>query len=161
MTRVEKSELIDNLANCFKESSAIAVCDYKGLTVKDLENLRKQVKDVNGKVQVVKNTLANLALTNADKTGLELTGTNIFVWSDDQISLAKIIVKFAKDKEAFVVKQGHFEGEAVDAKHIEAISKMPSREELLGMLLSVWIAPARNFVTGLDNLAKKKESEAA
>jgi len=161
MTRVEKSELIDNLANIFKESSAIAVCDYKGLTVKNLENLRKLIREVGGQVQVVKNTLANLALTNAEKTGLELTGTNIFIWSDDQISLAKVVVKFAKDNEPFVVKQGHFEGEAVDAAHIEAISKMPSREELLGMLLSVWTAPARNFVTGLDNLAKKKEEEAA
>jgi large subunit ribosomal protein L10 len=161
MTRVQKSELIETLSGSFKESSAIAVCEYKGLTVKSLEALRKSIREVGGQVQVVKNTLASLALNGAEKSGLELEGTNIFIWSDDQISLSKVIVKFAKDEEAFAVKQGHYEGEAVDTAHIEAISKMPSRDELIGMLLSVWTAPARNFVTGLDNLAKKKEEEAA
>lgn len=161
MTRAQKSELIDSLANSFKESSAIAVCDYKGLTVKALESLRKDIREVGGQVQVVKNSLANLALNGAEKDGIELNGTNIFIWSDDQISLSKVIVKFAKDEEIFAIKQGHYEGEAVDAAHIEAISKMPSRDELIGMLLSVWTAPIRNFVTGLDNLAKKKEEEAA
>lgn len=57
-----------------------------------------------------------------------------------------------------VVKSGYFEGEIVDAKHIEAVSKLPSKEELIGMLLSVWTAPARYFVTGLDNLRKQKEA---
>jgi large subunit ribosomal protein L10 len=161
MTRAQKSELIDTLTNGFKEANAIAVCDYKGLTVKSLESLRKEIREVGGHVQVVKNTLANLALNGAEKSGIELNGTNIFIWSEDQISLSKVIVKFAKDEEAFAIKQGHYEGEAVDAAHIEAISKMPSRDELIGMLLSVWTAPVRNFVTGLDNLAKKKESEAA
>ena len=51
------------------------------------------------------------------------------------------------------------EGEIADAKHIEAVSKLPSKEELIGMLLSVWTAPARYFVTGLDNLRKQKEGE--
>jgi large subunit ribosomal protein L10 len=161
MTRVQKSELIDNLTNSFKESSAIAVCDYKGLTVKHLEALRKEMRTVGGQVQVVKNTLANIALENAGKTGLELDGTNIFIWSEDQISLAKTIVKFAKSQNLLVIKKGHFEGEAVDAAHIDAISKMPSRDELIGMLLNVWNGPIRSFVTGLDNLAKKKEEEAA
>jgi large subunit ribosomal protein L10 len=161
MTRVQKSELVENLTNAFKESSAIAVCDYKGLTVVQLEALRKEIRGVGGSVQVVKNTLASIALKNSEKNDVELKDTNIFIWSNDQISLAKTVVKFAKDNNAFAIKQGHFEGEAVDVAHIEAISKMPSRDELIGMLLSVWTAPIRNFVTGLDNLAKKKGEEAA
>lgn len=58
-----------------------------------------------------------------------------------------------------VIKTGCLEGEVVDAKHIEAVSKLPSKEELIGMLLSVWTAPARYFVTGLDNLRKEKEAQ--
>lgn len=161
MTRVEKAELIEELAGSFKSSNAIAVCDYKGLTVTQLETLRKDVRSRGGKVQVIKNTLASIALKNADKSGLELDGTNIFVWGDDQLDVAKAVADFAKgNKDFFVIKKGHFEGEAVEADHIEALSKMPSRDELIGMLLSVWTAPLRNMVTGLDNLAKKKAEEA-
>ena len=82
MTRVEKATLIDELTESFKSSNAIAVCDYKGLTVAQLESLRKDVRGRGGKVQVVKNTLASIALKNAEKDGLELDGTNIFVGGD-------------------------------------------------------------------------------
>ncbi len=58
-----------------------------------------------------------------------------------------------------MIKSGYFEGVIVDLKHIEAVSKLPSKEELIGMLLSIWTAPARYFVTGLDNLRKQKEAE--
>jgi len=161
MTRVEKATLIEELTESFKSSNAIAVCDYKGLTVSQLETLRKDVRKREGKVQVIKNTLASIALKNAEKDGLELDGTNIFVWGDDQLEVAKAVADFAKEnKDLFVIKKGHFEGEAVEAGHIEALSKMPSRDELIGMLLSVWTAPLRNMATGLDNLSKKKAEEA-
>lgn len=100
-----------------------------------------------------------IALKNFGVEGLELKENNIFVWGEDQISLAKTICKFSDSVGGkLVVKSGYFEGEIVDAKHIEAVSKLPSKEELIGMLLSVWTAPARYFVTGLDNLRKQKEA---
>lgn len=160
MTKAEKTTLIENLTADFKVSNAIAVCDYKGLTVKQLESLRANAREQNVKVQVIKNTLAFIALKNFVVEGLELKENNIFVWGEDQISLAKIICKFSDSVGGkLVVKAGYFEGEIVDAKHIEAVSKLPSKEELIGMLLSVWTAPARYFVTGLDNLRKEKEAQ--
>ena len=114
----------------------------------------------NAKVQVVKNTLASIALKNSNVEGLELKENNIFLWSEDQISLSKVVCKFSNSVGGkLVIKSGYFEGELVDSKHIEAVSKLPSKEELIGMLLSVWTAPARYFVTGLDNLRKQKEGE--
>lgn len=158
MTRNEKTRIIEDLATGFKASNAIAVCDYKGLSVKQLESLRLNARAADVKIQVVKNTLAAIALKNAGIEGLEFRDTNLFAWGEDQVALAKILSKFATDTNGkFAIKNGFFEGEVVDAKHIDIVSKMPSRDELLGMLLSVWMGPARYFVTGLDNLRKQKE----
>lgn len=160
MTKAEKTALIENLTAEFKASNAIIVCDYKGLTVKELEVLRANAREQNAKVQVIKNTLASIALKNSSIEGLELRENNIFVWSEDQISLAKVVSKFSGSVGGkLAIKAGCLEGEVVDAKHIEAVSKLPSKEELIGMLLSVWTAPARYFVTGLDNLRKEKEAQ--
>lgn len=158
MTRNEKTRIIEDLATDFKASNAIAVCDYKGLSVKQLESLRLNARAAGVRIQVVKNTLAAIALKNAGIEGLEFRDTNLFAWGEDQVALAKILSKFATDTNGmFAIKNGFFEGEVVDAKHIDIVSKMPSRDELLGMLLSVWMGPARYFVTGLDNLRKQKE----
>lgn len=160
MTKAQKAEVIDHLTSSFKETEAIAVCDYRGLTVKDLEALRKQVRAIGGNTQVVKNTLANIALKNAGKEGYELSETNILVWGEDQLTIAKTVAKFANDKkDHFSIRKAFLDGEFKDADDLIALSKLPGREELLGMLLSVWTAPLRNMVTGLDNLAKKYEEE--
>lgn len=158
MTKQDKSKLIEHLSSGFLDSNII-VCDYKGLNVKELEALRKNILQTNSKVQVIKNKLANIAFKNAKVEGILLKDTNIFLWGKDQISLSKIVQKFADaNKEKFIVKIGFFDGKVVDCKHIESISRLPSKEELIGMLLSVWTAPARYFVTGLDNLKKSKEA---
>ncbi len=158
MTKQSKIELVNALSESFADSNII-VCDYKGLSVRELESLRKEALKCEASVQVIKNTLAGIAFKNAKVEGLTLKDTNIFIWSKDQISLAKVVQKFADaNAEKFSIKAGFFEGAVVDAKHIESISKLPSRDELIGMLLSVWSAPARYFVTGLDNLRKQKEA---
>lgn len=162
MTREQKQEILNFLEGEFKSSNAIVVCDYKGLTHKELEDLRKQAKASNSKVQVAKNTLVGIAIKNAGLESIELTGTNLFVWSEDQLSACKVADKFSDSmKDKFTIKGGVIEGKAADASTVNAFAKLPGREELLGMLLSVWIAPARNLATGLDNLRKKKEEEAA
>jgi len=159
LTRAQKAELIDFLTGEFKESEAVAICDYKGLTVAELETLRNSARDSELKVRVVKNKLASIALKSVGAEGLDLKDTNLLIWGADQISVAKVAQKFADDNKIFTVKAGFVEGEVCDTSKLEALSKLPSRDELIGMLLSVWTAPIRNFVTGLDNLKSKKEEE--
>jgi large subunit ribosomal protein L10 len=162
MTKAQKAEVIDYLTSSFKETEAIAVCDYKGLTVKDLEALRNKVREIGGKTQVVKNTLANIALKNAGKEGYDLNETNLLVWGEDQLTIAKTVAKFASDnKDLFSIRKAYLDGEFKEAADLITLSKLPGKEELLGMLLSVWTAPLRNMVTGLDNLAKKNEEQSA
>lgn len=158
MTKQDKIQTIQNLTSEFRDASSMIVCDYKGLSVAQLESLRAKAREENIKVRVIKNTLANIAMQNAQYPQSELKGTNIFVWGDEQVKLAKIVCKFADAHEdKFVVKFGYFDGNVVQKDHIVSVSKLPSKEELIGMLLSVWSAPARYFVTGLDNLRKSKE----
>jgi large subunit ribosomal protein L10 len=157
MTKTKKAEVIEQLRVAFENTTAVVICDYKGLTVSDLEELRTAAKAKDTSVQVVKNTLATIALNNAGMNGVEIKDTNIFVWSDDVISASKIAADFAKKTDKFVIKAGYLDGEAADADKIVAFSKLPGREELLGMLAATWMAPVANFTIGLDALRRQKE----
>ena len=160
MTRIEKAEFVSSLTEEFKSSDGLIVCDYKGLNVKAIEALRNSARPEAVSVKVIKNTLASIAMTNAGIEGLELKDTNIFVWGADQLAVTKVVATFAKTNPNFVIKSGFAGGVVVDAAKVEALSKMPSRNELIGMLLSTWMAPITNFTIGLDALrAKKQESE--
>jgi len=160
MTRAEKTEIVNYLTGEFGSVAAVVVCDYNGLTVGDLEELRGMARKGDAKVQVVKNTLANIALTNAEMTGVELKDMNIFIWSDDVISAAKVAADFAKKNDKLSIKAGYLDKEAADKAKIEAFAKLPGRNELLGMLAATWMAPLTNFTIGLDALRKKREEEA-
>ncbi|MBZ7987150.1 50S ribosomal protein L10 [Campylobacter canadensis] len=159
MTRSQKQELIARLSDEFNNSNAIVVCNYKGLITKKLEVLRDNARNAGVKVEVIKNTLANIAMQNAQKSGLELKDTNIYLWGEDALTVTKVAAKFAETNDAFEVKFGHIDGEVSDKNKIIALSKMPSREELLAMLLQVWNAPIQNFTIGLNALKEKKEKE--
>jgi len=160
MTRAEKEQFVSELTTAFSESNAVVVCDYKGMTCHELESVRHLAADNDAHVRVVKNSLAQLALKSAGIEGLELKDTNLVVWGEDQISTCKVADKAATEFKNFEMKSGALEGSAVELATIIAMAKLPSRDELIGMLLNVWQAPVRNFTIGLDALAKKKEEEA-
>jgi large subunit ribosomal protein L10 len=160
MTRAEKEQLVAELTTAFSESNAIVVCDYKGMTCHELEAVRQMAAQNDAHVRVVKNSLAMLAMKNAGIDDLELKDTNLVVWGEDQISTCKTADKAATEFKSFELKAGALEGKAVELATINAMAKLPSRDELIGMLLNVWQAPIRNFTIGLDALRKKKEEEA-
>jgi len=161
MTKAEKQQLVAELTNEFKDASAIIVCDYKGMSVYELEAIRKNARENDAKVKVVKNTLASIALKNADQEELELVNTNLVIWGSDQLSTCKVADKAATAyKEKFSVKSGLLEGKVADVATIIAMAKLPGREELLGMLLNVWNGPARSIAIGLQALAAKRAEEA-
>ena len=158
MTRLQKAEVIDNLTNEFKEASCVVLCDYKGLSVGELEGLRKAAREKEAKVQVVKNSLATIALKNNELEGIEIKDTNIFIWGEDSISTSKVCADFAKaNKDKFIIKSAYLDGEASSAANVQAFAQLPGREELLGMLAATWMAPVANFTIGLDALRKQKE----
>ena len=159
MTRSEKTQIVSELEASFKDSEAIVICNYKGLSTKKLEALRENARAAEVRVQIIKNTLAAIALKNAGKTGLALKDTNIYLWGADQLSVCKVASKFEDDNELFAIKSAFIDGEVCELAKVKALAKMPSRNELLAMLLQVWNAPIQNFVIGLNALKAKKESE--
>ncbi len=161
MTKNQKVEIVNAITEEFKSSDALVVCDFRGIDVPAIEELRIDAKEMNVKVRVIKNTLASIAMKNADIEGIELTNINIFVWGEDQLDVSKVVAKFSKANDKFVIKTAFIDGEVSDAAKVEALSTMPSRDELIGMLLQTWMAPVTNFTIGLDALRAKKEEESA
>jgi large subunit ribosomal protein L10 len=162
MTRTRKEELVAEMTAEFKDAGAIIVCDYKGMTVEALETVRNMAREEETKVKVIKNRLAAIALENAGCEAVELKDTNLVIWGDTQVLPCKIADKAATQfKEHFSIKTGLIEGKVASMETINAMAKLPTRDELLGMLLNVWNAPIQNFTIGLKALADKKESEEA
>ncbi|WP_294963201.1 50S ribosomal protein L10 [Sulfurimonas sp.] len=161
MTKTQKAEIIEVLSTEFKDAQAVIFCDYKGLIVPDLESLRNIARAKEAKVQVVKNTLATIALEKADLTGVELKDTNILVWGKDSVATSKVVSEFAKDNDKFVIKSAYVDREVADTAKVEAFAKLPGRDELLGMLAATWMAPLTCIGFGLNALKDKKEEEAA
>ena len=161
MTREEKAKIISQLQDEFSGNMAIVVADFKGLTTKKLEALRDAARAADVKVQIIKNTLASIALKNSNKDGIALKDTNIFIWGGDALSVSKVAAKFAEaNAEFFKLKAAHIDGEVADVAKVVALSKLPSKDELIAMLLQVWNAPLQNFVIGLNALKEKKEQTA-
>jgi large subunit ribosomal protein L10 len=161
MTRTRKEELVAEMTEAFKGAGAIIVCDYKGMTVENLEIVRNLAKDEETNVQVVKNKLARIALKNAGCEDIEFTDTNLVIWGAAQVTPCKIADKAATDfTESFSIKTGLILGEIASMETINAMAKLPTRDVLLGMLLNVWNAPVQNFTIGMQALATKKEEEA-
>jgi large subunit ribosomal protein L10 len=159
LNKVKKQEVIEQLTAEFTKDNSIYVCDFKGSKTKDLEELRNAVREAGGQVQVVKNNLARIALAN---NGVEATyeDNNIFIWGEDQITLAKLVVKYAEaHKEEFKVNSSVIEGEVKDAEYVIEVSKLPTKDELLGMVAYMMKAPLTKFAYGLQNLIEKKEEE--
>ena len=159
MKKALKQQIVEELSKEFTKEVSIFYADFKGQSVKDLESLRKAVREAGGKARVVKNTLARIAFKN-NGIDVEFEDNNIFIWGEDQISLAKIVTKHAANyKDSFKIKGAVIEGELKDVAYVEEVSKLPTKDELLGMVAFMMKAPVAKFAWALNKLIEKKESE--
>lgn len=149
MDRAEKAELVDHLTGAFKESGAIVVAHYAGLTVADMEDLRVQMKQAGGQVKVAKNRLAKLALKQTDNADISdlFTGPTVVAYSEDPITAPKIAVKFAKGKDKFVILGGAMGATELDADQVKALAELPSLDELRAKLAGLLTQPAAKIAS--------------
>ena len=153
MNKTDKITAIADLKKNFVESNAAFFADYKGLTVEQVNDLRKKLRSHNVKVKVVKNNLARLAVKEA-KTGVNaeqlldtVAGPTMVAFAyGDVAAAAKVIQKFVEDNEVFNLKESLLGGQRLTTKQVEELSKLPSREVLLAKLLGSLNAPTTNFV---------------
>ncbi|BBH23986.1 50S ribosomal protein L10 [Paenibacillus baekrokdamisoli] len=156
-----KEQAVTEISSKLRESSCTVVADYRGLNVKQVTELRKQLRDANIEFQVLKNSLIRRATANADLTALDavLTGPTAVAFSkEDAVGPAKILADFAKKNDALKLKGGVVGGQVFNAEEIKALADLPSREGLLSMLLSVLQAPMRNFALAVKAVAEKQEA---
>ncbi|RJS61059.1 50S ribosomal protein L10 [Bacillus sp. PK3_68] len=160
----QKKQLVNDIADKFKSSASTVIVDYRGLTVSQVTELRKQLREAGVEFKVYKNTLTRRAAETAEISGLDefLTGPNAIAFStEDVIAPAKILNSFAKENEALEIKAGVLEGNVVTVEEVRALAELPSREGLLSMLLSVLQAPMRNFALAAKAVADQKEEQGA
>lgn len=159
MAKVElKQPIVEEISANIKDAQSVVLVDYRGLTVEQDTNLRKQLREAGITYKVYKNTMMNFAFKGTDYESLApyLEGPSaIAISTTDATAPARVLCKFAKEAPQLEVKGGVVEGIAYDANGIANIAKIPSREELLSKLLGSIQSPIANFARVMNQLAEK------
>jgi large subunit ribosomal protein L10 len=152
MDRKEKKEQIDILEGIFDVSGSVVMAEYSGMTVAELTDLRAQLRESGATIRVVKNRLAKIALKGKPGEGVAelFKGPVAIAYAEDMISAPKVAVTFAKDSDHFNILGGVMGEEVFDVSGIEALSKLPSREELIGMVASRLLGQASEIGSRLN-----------
>jgi large subunit ribosomal protein L10 len=142
--RAEKKELVGSLNEVFTTSSVVVVAHYSGLTVAQMQDLRRKMKAQGASVKVTKNRLAKIALEGTDvaSIGALLKGPTILATSQDPVAAPKVAVEFAKAHDKFVILGGAMGTTALNADGVKALATMPSLDELRAKLVGLIQAPA-------------------
>ncbi|WP_417637674.1 50S ribosomal protein L10 [Enterococcus faecalis] len=159
----KKETLVQAAAEKFESAASVVIVDYRGLTVEEVTNLRKQLRDAGVEMKVIKNSILSRAAKKVGLDGLDevfTVPTAVAFSNDDVVAPAKIIDEFAKDAKALEIKGGVIEGKVSSVEQITALAKLPNREGLLSMLLSVLQAPVRNVAYAVKAVAEKNEEVA-
>ena len=164
MAKVEiKQPIVQEIAENVKDAQSVVVVDYRGLTVAQDTQLRKELREAGITYKVYKNTLMNFAFKGTEFESLTdvLEGPNaIAISKDDATAPARLLAKFAKTVPALEIKAGVVEGNFYDTEAMKDISNIPSRQELLARLFGSWQSPITNFARVIKQIAEK-DGEAA
>ena len=169
MAKVElKQPIVEEISNSIKDAQAVVLVNYSGLTVEQDTILRKELREAGVQYKVYKNTMMKRAFagTDCEELSQHLEGTNaLAISTTDARAPARILAKYAKQFPALELIAGVVEGAYNDQAGIQALSQVPSREELLGKLLGSIQSPITNFARVLNQIAEANggaaETEAA
>jgi large subunit ribosomal protein L10 len=155
--RAAKKELVTSLNGVFKDSSVVVVAHYAGLTVSQMQILRKQMKQAGASVKVAKNRLAKIALEGTDAAVVVplLKGPTVIAYSGDPVAAPKVAIDFAKTNEKFVILGGAMGTTVLNPDGVKALASMPSLDELRGKIVGLLQAPATKVAQLLNAPAAK------
>lgn len=153
----KKKSQVKDLANEFKETLVGILADYRGISVDQDTKLRRDLREAGIIYKVLKNNIVRRALEQAGISGLDesLTGTTSLAISKESYSdAARILCEFSKKNKFYKIKAGFVEGKCVDAEEIKALSKLPSKEDLLAQVLRGLQSPIRGFACILSAIPR-------
>ncbi|MDE8702079.1 50S ribosomal protein L10 [Adlercreutzia equolifaciens] len=157
MPNAQNKEMLAAIKEDLDGASAMWVVDYRGLTVKEMQQLRRDIREAGSVIKVYKNTLVHLALAEAELPTLDdlLEGPSAFVFAGGDVAAsAKAVKNFAKANENLEIKGGLMEGAAVSATEVEAIASLPSREELMAKIAGAISGVARGLATSINGVPR-------
>lgn len=153
-----KKAVVSEVKEAMQASSSAVVVEYRGLSVAEITELRRALSSQNAKLSVYKNSMVERASEDLGYGELTqyLTGPNALVTCADPIVGPKVLAKFAKKHDHLVIKGGLIEGKVVDSKSVIALAKLPGKDGMISMLLSVLQAPMRNLACAINAVAEKQ-----
>jgi large subunit ribosomal protein L10 len=155
--RAEKQEFIGFLQEVFTTTGVVVVAHYSGLTVAQMQNLRKQMKQAGATVKVAKNRLAKIALDGTDVASIAplMKGPTLIAYSSDPVAAPKVAVDFAKAHDKFVILGGAMGKTSLDQNGVKALATLPSLDELRAKLIGLIQAPATKIAQVVNAPAAK------
>jgi len=172
LNRDEKVTIVSDLSESFNRAKLAVVADYCGLKVSEFQKIRVELRNCNSEIRVAKNTLLKRAVTDTGNAALSeyFSGTTAVIMAyADPVEPAKVVTKFANDNVKFKIRSAVLDGEKIGVDKLVALSKLPSKEVLLGQLLSTWkgvptglvqvlSGVPRTFVYALQAIKDRKEA---
>jgi large subunit ribosomal protein L10 len=152
MERAAKQQLIEEVSSTLANITSIVLADFRGLNVQTVTGIRDEFRKAGCGYRVLKNTLVKIAVKDTAMAPMStlLAGPTAVIWSNESPSVpAKLAVKFAKEQQHFKIKGGFFEGQVLDEKGVESLSKMPGKPELQASLLMTFLAAPTDLVRTL------------
>ena len=157
----QKEEEVAKLAEKFKSSNLILLTDYRGITVEDVSSLRNTLRETSAEYKVIKNNIIKRALDANGENALDdvLVGpTAVITTEGEYLDPLKAIYNFSKDNDYYKIKGGIVEGKILTVEELLTLAKLPSRQELLGMLAGGLLSTISKLAVGLDQVRLQKEN---
>ena len=157
----QKEEEVKALAEKLKKAKFILLTDYRGINVADVTALRTSLRDTKAEYKVIKNNIIKRALDSNGESGLDsiLEGpTALIISEDDYLEPLKAVYQYAKNNEFYKIKGGIIEGKVVTTEELITLAKLPSRQELLGMLAGALLGNISKVAVALDQVRIQKEN---
>lgn len=157
MNRSEKAAVIEGLKAKADAASIAVVTDFKGMPVEELTNLRVKIREAGGEYCVAKNTLARIAFTGGTHDsihGMFKENCGIALGFQDPVAVAKAVSEFMKNSKLFKIRHASLEGKQLSVEQLDALSKLPDREQLLAQTLGTMNAVPTNFVSLFANMIR-------
>ncbi len=158
LNRNDKAAVVSDVSAQAARSQTLALAEYRGLTVAQMDGLRRQAREQGVYLHVLKNTLARRAVAGTPFAAASdaMAGPLIYGFSEDAVAAAKVIAEFAKTNDKLVIKAGVYAGRALDADGVKALAAIPGREVLIAQVAGLLKSPIQRLAGVLAALAEKK-----